>query len=120
MIDWMKHQGNIEILKKLETYGVQFGNFEEERVGSQRLQYLRFAVSGIFPISRDQIISTFVKQGAVYNPNITKNTNLVIAGLNPSSKIQKAQKQDIEISDDLKALESRYEVDFGIESVGLF
>ncbi len=118
--DWTRHQGNIDILKKLESYGVQFDNFEEERTDSQRLQYLRFAVSGIFPISRDQIISTLVKQWAVYNPNITKNTNLVIAGLNPSSKIHKAQKQNIEISDDLKALEARFEVDFGIESVWLF
>jgi DNA ligase (NAD+) len=121
VIDRMSHEPNQKILTELEKYWVQFDNFGSEiKLESNKLEYVRFAISWTFAISRDQIISHLVKQGATYNPNITKNTNLLIVWQNPSSKVTKASKQGIETVDGLVELEKRLELDFGLEKAGLF
>lgn len=97
IIDRIHNSHNQKAIELLSVYGVDFNNFGSEIIrDSEKLQYIRFAISGVFPISRDQIISLLVKQGATYCPNITKNTNLLIIGQNPSSKVSKASKQGID------------------------
>jgi DNA ligase (NAD+) len=121
IIDRMNNTHNWEALALLSSYGVDFSNFGSEIIReSEKLQYVRFAISGTFQISRDQIISLLVKQGATYCPNITKNTNLLIIWINPSSKVSKASKQDIEVIEGLDAVEKKLDVDFELKNIGLF
>ena len=121
IIDRIHNTHNQEALVLLSSYGVDFGNFGSEIIReSEKLQYIRFAISGTFQISRDSIISILVKQGATYCPNITKNTNLLIIWLNPSSKVSKASKLQIEIIEWLEAVWTKLDVDFGLKNWSLF
>lgn len=121
ILDRANNTHNQEALSLLSQYGIRFNNFGSEIIReSEKLQYIRFAISGTFQISRESIISTLVKQWATYCPNITKNTNLLIVWLNPSSKVSKASKQGIETVEWLTNLEKRLDIDFGLDRVGLF
>lgn len=102
----LEDEHNIWLLNKLSSKWVRFNNFgnREKNLQSQKLEYLRFAISGKFEIPRDAIIQRLVSQGAQYMPNITKNTNLLIVWEDPSSKVAKASKLDIKTINGLEEL----------------
>lgn len=119
--DRIDHTSNQKLLFALAEHWVRYNNFgDNDKRESNKLEYIRFAISWIFELSRDQIISHLVKQWATYTPNITKNTNLLIVWQNPSSKVTKAGKQQIEIVHGLRETEKRLNIDFGIQGHSLF
>lgn len=96
--DRLDEEHNIWLIKKLSDHGVKFDNFglRETSLQSQKLGYMRFAISGRFEIPRETIAQKLVLHGAQYMPNITKNTNLLIIWEDPSSKVSKADKLGIQ------------------------
>lgn len=120
-LDWIHHPSNQKLLQELESYGVSFSNFGAPIArDSERLQYVRFAITWTFQIPREKIIEFLVKQGATYCPNITKNTNILIIWNNPSSKVSKASKEGIETIEGLEQAQAKFDIDFGLQAVGLF
>ena len=97
--DRLDDDHNMWLLYKLSDHGIKFTNFgiREDNLQSQKLSYLRFAISGKFEMSRDVIAQKLVINGAQYTPNITKNTNLLIVWQDPSSKVSKAEKNWIQV-----------------------
>lgn len=111
IIDWFCNSHNQWLVDRLIGYGVELTHWWEDTMrDSDRLQYVRFAISGIFPHSRDQIISYLVKQGATYCPTITSNTNLLIVWENPSSKLKKALDKWIECVQWVDGLYQRFDL----------
>lgn len=124
--DRLDEEHNIWLLHKLSAHGIKFDNFglREDTLQSQKLSYLRFAISGKFEISRDMIAQKLVLNGAQYTPNITKNTNLLIIWQDPSSKVSKADKLWIQTVYGLDELSKLVGIDMKEEikpsEVGLF
>lgn len=56
-----------------------------------------FAITGKFDISRKDIISKIKSKGGEFSDSVNKNVNYLIAGENPSDKINKANKLNIGI-----------------------
>lgn len=87
-------QDNIWLLEELASVWVQFDNYDtNKRSGTGPLAWVRFAVTGLFPISRNDLSQQLVKLWAEYCENITKNVTHLIVWQDPSSKVTKAEKQ---------------------------
>lgn len=101
IIDRITNEHNRSLMIELTNYGVERNHRGEKiTLESSKLQYIRFAITGSFELSREQIISILVKQGATYCPNITSNTNFLIVWTWPSSKLSKC----IKLNDSWKQL----------------
>ncbi len=87
-------ESNRQTITNLYNYGIKFDNFGEINI-DDKLKYIRFAISGKFEISREQIIQKLVISGAEFCENITANVNLLIIWTDPSSKVKKADKYNI-------------------------
>ena len=95
-IKFFEHKPNSQTIYNLYNYGISFDNFGEKLQNTNwMLKYIRFAISGKFEVSRDQIIQKLVLEWAEYCENITANVNLLIVWVDPSSKIKKADKYNI-------------------------
>ena len=93
---FFEHQPNSQTIYNLYNYGIKFDNFaDNQKSNDWPLKYIRFAITGKFEISRDQIIKKLVLEWAEYCENITANVNLLIIWQDPSSKIKKADKYNI-------------------------
>lgn len=111
IINWFNNEHNKTMVYTLIWYGVKLDNWGDQiQRDWEKLQYVRFAITGTFPLSRDQIISLLVKQWATYCPTITSNTNLLIIGDKSSSKVKKASDKWIECIEWLDALYQKFDL----------
>jgi DNA ligase (NAD+) len=59
-------------------------------------------ITGTFEISRDKIKETLEQNGAKVTNTVTSNTDYLLVGENPGSKVDKAKKVGVEIVTDLE------------------
>ncbi len=92
-INWFSDPDNISLLQQLADAWVQFDNYEtNKRSGNWPLSWVRFAITGSFPLARSDINQQLVRLWAEYCENITKNVTHLIVWQDPSSKVAKAEK----------------------------
>jgi DNA ligase (NAD+) len=72
---------------------------------NQKLFNKVICITGTFDISRSEIQKILEKQGAIVVNTITKKTNLLIAGEEAGSKLEKATKLNIPIIYDYRNIE---------------
>lgn len=90
---WFSDTDNIALLQELIDAWVQFDNYEtDKRSGTGVLSWVRFAITGLFGISRSDLNQQLVRLWAEYCENITKNVTHLIIWKDPSSKVAKAEK----------------------------
>lgn len=97
LYEYFKNDDNIEMIKKLESYGLKT-SIEENVMStlSKRLTGLVFGITGGFNISRNLIISDIESNGGEFKDSITKNTTHVLVGDGASSsKLEKIKKMNI-------------------------
>lgn len=109
------HDSNISALANLEKHWVKLDNFSQKVSHDWRLKYIKFAITGKFEISRDQIIQKLVLEWADFAENMTSNTNLIIIWQDPSSKVSKADKLWIKKIFWLDGIQQELWIDFGIK-----
>ncbi len=99
ILDFSNDPINIELIKRLKSYGVQL-EVSKESLENQtdKLSGKVFVVSGVFhQMSRNELKKAIEDNGGKVSSSISKKTNFVIAGDNMGpSKLTKAQ--DLEIA----------------------
>jgi len=68
---------------------------EEERVKSDKLKGKVFVFTGTIPIPRSEAEKLVVENGGRASSSVSSNTDFVVVGENPGSKLQKAKKLNI-------------------------
>ena len=95
---------NINIIKKLLGSHIKIQNTKKE--SSKTLSEMVIVVTGTLEkFTRQQIEQTIKENGGKSTSSVSKNTTFVLAGENPGSKIEKAQKLGIKILNEKQFLE---------------
>ena len=68
---------------------------EEERVKSDKLKGKVFVFTGTIPIPRSEAEKLVVENGGRASSSVSSNTDFVVVGENPGSKLEKAKKLNI-------------------------
>lgn len=98
--DWFKHEENQEFLKKLEKNGVSIIESTKSPLQNQTLKGKTFVLTGTLSLSRDEAKQLIKKRGGQVSSSVSQNTDYVIAGDNPGSKLAKAEALNIAILDE--------------------
>ncbi len=90
VLEFFNDLGNIQLVNRLKSYGVQLQISEEELSGqSNKLKGLVFVVSGVFQLmNRNELKKAIEDNGGKVSTSISKKTNYLIAGdqMGPSKK----------------------------------
>jgi DNA ligase (NAD+) len=98
VVNFFVSEENITAINRLKEAGLQF-TIEEQEGASQKLESLKFVVSGVFSkYSREEIKNLVEKNGGVIASSVSSKTNYIIAGdgMGPSKKA-KAEKLGVTI-----------------------
>ncbi len=88
---------NLQLIERLKSYGLNF-EVEEEQLISNKLADKTFVLTGTLPtLNRNQAKELIEQHGGKTSSSVSKNTNYVLAGDSPGSKMDKAKKLNIEI-----------------------
>ncbi len=68
----------------------------------------KICITGTFEISRNEIIQKLENLGAKLSNTVTKNTNFLLAGKDPGSKLEKAKKLSVPIYFSYKDFLNKY------------
>ena len=90
--DFFNNPENIKALETLKSLGLKLTNpdFEEEKIG-KRLDGLTFVITGILPRPRKEIEEIIEKEGGRVSSSVSKNTDYLLVGEEPGSKLLKAR-----------------------------
>jgi DNA ligase (NAD+) len=88
-------QTNITILQNLVNTWINISPFDTNKNSSSPFAWQHFAITGTFPVSRDQIIAACEAQGMIFDPSPTKQSSYMFIGENPWSKKAKAEEYNI-------------------------
>ncbi|MEW6196207.1 MAG: NAD-dependent DNA ligase LigA [Bacteroidota bacterium] len=88
---------NRKLLDRLKKAGLQF-QFEKKEKASNKLEGMSFVLTGtLSTMSREEAKEKIIANGGTVVSSVSKNTNFVLAGENPGSKLDKAVKLGIRI-----------------------
>jgi len=101
IILFFKEKENLAIIERLRRAGLNFGQEEEktrEEKGAQILTGKQFVLTGTLEdFTRIQVKEIISKLGGRVTGSVSKKTDYVVAGEDPGSKYQKAQKLSVPI-----------------------
>jgi DNA ligase (NAD+) len=98
---WFADKQNRKLLEKLRKAGVRMEDEAVEPVGEQPLAGLTMVLTGgLEAMSRDEAIAAAQAAGAKVASSVSKKTDFVVAGVNPGSKLAKAEQFGVEIIDE--------------------
>jgi DNA ligase (NAD+) len=100
IIDFSNDLGNIQLISRLKSHGVQLEVSAESLEGqTDKLAGKVFVVSGVFhQMSRNELKKAIEDNGGKVSSSISKKTNFIVAGDNMGpSKLEKAESLEIPI-----------------------
>jgi DNA ligase (NAD+) len=99
IVDWFSRSYNKKVLQKLKAAGVWPTSLPVvSRAAPGRLSGMTFVVTGTLAGFTRQGVKEFIEQnGGKVTDSVSKNTNFVVAGEAPGSKVQKAQVLGVKI-----------------------
>jgi DNA ligase (NAD+) len=107
ILDWFARPGNQQILGKFKSIGI-WPKLEIPRgsSGSQKaLSGMTFVVTGTLPsLSRDDVKNLIQTNGGKVMDSISKNTNYLVLGENPGSKLSKAESLGVKVISEAELL----------------
>lgn len=105
IVEYFSNEKTKEIIAKLERAGVKLE--EEQKVEvSNTLKGLTFAVTGVLKnFTRNEIEEFIISHGGKVTESVSKNTDYLIVGENPGSKLSKAQQLGVKILSEEEFLE---------------
>lgn len=91
--DFFNDPENIQTLKTLKSLGLKITNPDFETKGKEKrlLEGLKFVITGTLLKPRNEVEDLIERFGGHVSSSVSKNTDYVIVGENPGSKLQKAQ-----------------------------
>ncbi|MDD3481192.1 MAG: NAD-dependent DNA ligase LigA [Patescibacteria group bacterium] len=94
--DWFRDKKNQKLLEKLEKYGVRIENPTKKR--GTKLNGKTFVITGTLEsMSREEAQQKIREEGGKATSSISKETDYLVAGENPGSKLAKAEKLGVKI-----------------------
>lgn len=101
ILDWFKQDGNRRVLEKLKQVGV----FPEAEIKARHLEGvlsgLTFVITGTLPsLSREEAKALIQNLGGKVTDSVSKNTDFVVVGDAPGSKLSRAQQLGIRVIDE--------------------
>ena len=100
VVDWFSRVTNQNILQKLKSAGVwPISEISQQMApAKQPFSGMTFVITGTLPsLSREDAKTFIQEQGGKVTGSVSKNTNFVIVGENPGSKLEKAHALGIPI-----------------------
>jgi DNA ligase (NAD+) len=100
IVEWATNQNNVDLCTRLYNAGVRPTSLtvKNNNGGNMKLDGIKFVCTGTLPQgSRKEISAQLVKLGAEELSSITSACNLLIAGEDCGSKLEKAQAKGIKI-----------------------
>lgn len=104
LYNFFQKRNNIEDLEDFKNFGLTMEEkFEYKEIGKGKFYSKKVVITGTFPnLTRDQIIEIIEKEGGKILSAISKKTDILLIGEDPSiTKIEKATALGIEILNDL-------------------
>lgn len=96
--DWFHNERNIKFLKKLEKVGIIIEVQKFQSLKVQKLYGKTFVLTGsLESMSREQAKEKIRVLGGDVSESVSKETDYVVAGLEPGSKYERAKKLNIKI-----------------------
>ena len=96
---------NINLLKELISLKLENSYEELNTLFSDNITNKNFVITGkLTKFSRPEIKSTIIKYGGYSSENVTNNTDFLIIGESPGSKIEKAKKLKVNIINEIQFL----------------
>lgn len=93
--NWFKNPKNIQLLKKLEKFGVKITPPKQR---GDKLKNLTFVLTGTLEtFARDEAKELIKENGGEVSTSISKKTSYLLAGESPGSKMNKAQELGVKI-----------------------
>ena len=93
VVDWFSRVTNQNILQKLKSAGVWPKSEISQQMAPAKQPFsgMTFVITGTLPsLSREDARTFIQEQGGKVTDSVSKNTNFVIVGENPGSKLEKA------------------------------
>ncbi|MFH1012160.1 MAG: NAD-dependent DNA ligase LigA [Candidatus Peregrinibacteria bacterium] len=102
--EWIHEPENVRYLEKLEHVGVKLTTSGAQKK-SDKLHGQTFVLTGIFPtLSRDEAKALIKQHGGHASSAVSKQTDYVLAGSEPGSKYDQAEKLGVKIIDEAEFL----------------
>ncbi len=95
---WLQQKRNLQLVAELQERGVKIEQIKVARNG--RLQGKSFVITGTLSQSRDYYADIIRQQGGAVSSSVSKQTDYVLAGDNPGSKLAKAQSLGVTVIDE--------------------
>ena len=93
---FFQKETNLQLIAQLKAHNVRFTN-DNFVTASQKLQGLVFVITGTFSHPREHYIRLVEQNGGKIVNTVSKNTNYLLVGEKPGSKLTKAQNLNIAI-----------------------
>ena len=102
---------NRQVIQQLQDAGVHWKEVKQKR--ALPLAGKTFVITGTLGVKRDEIKDKLLTLGAKVSGSVSKNTNYVVHGEDPGSKLEKAKKLSVSLLDEkeLEKLLGKYSVD---------
>jgi DNA ligase (NAD+) len=95
--DWFRDKRNVNFLEKLDKIGVKIIS-QKPKARSQKLKDKVFVLTGeLESMSREEAKEKIRELGGDVSGSVSKNTDFVVAGVEPGSKYDKAKKLGVKI-----------------------
>jgi len=102
IVDWFGRQTNRNLLEKLRKVEVWPHEMftDSKPIEKERFSGLTFVITGTIPgYNRDEIKQQIEENGGKVTDSISKNTNYLLVGEQPGSKLDKAKKLEVPVLD---------------------
>jgi len=106
VVDWFSHAGNRDIVAKLKSVGVDPKDRRGEEVRDLPLAGKRFVVTGrLDRFSRTEVQQKIKELGGAVSGSVSRKTDYVVAGEEPGSKLDDAQRLGVTVLSEQQLLE---------------
>lgn len=97
VVDYFANQDNQKLITKLAEFKINFNYIDQEVKQEQIFANTTFVITGTLSKSRDYFASLLKSYGANITNTISKNTDYLLAGKEPGSKLEKAKELNVKI-----------------------
>ncbi|OGC78453.1 MAG: DNA ligase (NAD(+)) LigA [candidate division Zixibacteria bacterium RBG_16_50_21] len=98
--DFFHDVKNLKVLEKLKKAGVKFPTFEVSTKKTPLTGKSFVFTGGLDSFTRDEAGKIVISLGGELGSSVTKQTDYVVAGVDPGSKLEKAKKLGVKILDE--------------------
>lgn len=97
VVDYFANEDNQKLIQKLANYKVNFTYVASETNNQQIFANTTFVITGTLSKSRDYFANLLKSYGANVTNTVSKNTDYLLAGSEPGSKLEKAKELNVKI-----------------------